>query len=45
MGQDDPHRTQPAWSPDGTRLAYMVHEWEIPQVEIATFDRLVRPTK
>ncbi|MBK7975417.1 MAG: PD40 domain-containing protein [Deltaproteobacteria bacterium] len=45
VGQDDPHRTQPAWSPDGTRLAYMVHEWEIPQVEIATFDRLVRPTK
>lgn len=40
-GDGNPHRTQPAWSPDGTRLAYMVHEWEIPQVEIATLERLV----
>ncbi len=40
-GENNPHRTQPAWSPDGSRLAYLVHEWEIPQVELASLDRLV----
>ncbi len=43
-GKDNPHRTRPSFSPDGQSLAYLVHEWAIPRVEVAKLARLVPKT-
>ncbi|MFN7956428.1 MAG: hypothetical protein U0610_32275 [bacterium] len=40
-GKDNPHRTRPSFSPDGQSLAYLIHEWAIPNVQVAKLSRLL----